>query len=344
MDLKPFSRVLLLAISFVAFQAQAATVRVCLPAYREELTTLLLMQAQDMKAFDPTIKLEFKTMGPDERKEYVLKDSPTPELAFHDNGVAEAVSKGGCDFGVSVVDHFFTAPAAELQNTKPLMVTSYGKDYDTHIVTAKDSKIQSIKDLKGKRVRMGQIPNGLAMDGVLREAGLSLKDIQQVHQVPVTEVLAKLEKHELDAAITYAPTMPYMLASGKVRVLKGNLLSGLTGRGLPHSMIIVNKGFQSKNSAMVVSVMKGLHAAHAHFQRNPSDLVRVFAKHSNELRMGDWKVDPVVAERSGSFMGTMSVVDLTDKNAQLVQDIRAYSAKLESAKYIPKANDLTAWL
>ncbi len=326
--------------------AKTQTVSVCLPAFREELTTLAVLAAEDLGSFSRQgIKIDIKLKGPLEREPYSIKQS-TPDLGMSDLKVSQNVAKGHCDFGTSVVDTMIVAPTDILEATEPVLVSSYNKDYDTHLVVAKNSPIKTLKDLKGKRIRMGQIPNGMALDGLLKKEGLSLKDVEQVHFVPVTQVLAMLENGKLDAAITYVPTMPYMLASGKVRVLSQNLLGNLTGEPLPHSLIVVNKKFRTKNPELFKSFMTALDEAQKHFARNPSQIAATLSKHSKFLRAGEWKLDPVVTERSGAYIGKINLADLTkDEPArlQVANGVRAYTGKLKAAKYFEHTNDLSRW-
>jgi ABC-type nitrate/sulfonate/bicarbonate transport system substrate-binding protein len=341
------SALAVLSLLSVSTFAKPQTVHVCLSTFREELSTLAFLSAQDLGAFEKQgLKVEVTVKGARERKSFSLKDSSLPSMRVNDANVAQAVSKGQCDFGSSVVDYMLTADQDIVENTEPIFVSSYDKNYDTHLVTAKNSKIASLKDLKGKRVRVGQLPNALALDALLKKEGLGLKDIEQVQLVPVTEVLAQLEDGRLDAAITYVPTMPYMLASGRVRVLSQNLLGGLTGGTLPHSLILVNKSFHKKNREAVTKFLAALDSAQRNFSRNPHQIVTTLANHTADLHVAKWQIDPVVTERSDAFIGKVNLIDLTkDESArlQMAKDVKTYAQKLQEAKYLERTNDLSRW-
>lgn len=281
------------------------------------------------------------------REEIARIGSSLPLLNVGDRGISKSVSRKVCHFGSSTIEQFLVVDQKKVLNkTMPLLVTSYSEDYDTNLVVAANSKIKTLKDLKGKRIRMGQIPNRLALENVLNKEGMSLNDIHQVYGVSVSKVLAKLETGEFDGAITYIPSMPYLLASGKVRVVKKNLMSEAGLIPLPHSLIIGNRQFIEHNPEVTTKFISALKESFAYLQRNPSELVQVHARNTKALGDEEWKVDKLVAERSGAFVGKLQVANLYESKADreaTAKNVAAFSEKLQKAKFYTKGNDLTAW-
>lgn len=94
-----------------------------------------------------------------------------------------------------------------------------------HIVVPKESNIQSLHDLKGKRIDIGLPESGSRLDAlnILNAAGLKLSDFAQVSENGLKQSSRQLKKGELDAFFTTIEspslTIQKLAASGNIRFL-----------------------------------------------------------------------------------------------------------------------------
>ena len=255
-----------------------------------------------------------------------------------------------CAFGVTTIEKMFVCQV-DLNRIKPLQVYLYGFPYDTHLVVRKESGIKTVGDLRGKAVKLGQIPTRIAMKKILREGGMTFEDIQMVRSLSV-HVLDKMERGEIDAAITYFPTMPLMLASGKVNILKANIFSNYVTTFIPHAALWVNTEFAEKNPGSVEKFLDGLGDAERFMKSNPSELIKAFTRNSSLLGLGGWQVDNTLAEKSsvlfGDFhlhgLGDSLYVDEQGKAVSVYDSIVRYENLLNKEGYLSgKKNTSKAW-
>jgi ABC-type nitrate/sulfonate/bicarbonate transport system substrate-binding protein len=342
----------------LAFAGNATTkpaikINLCVPYFREEFLTLAAIEAKDHGFFaqhglDVTIVPVTLSKGV---HSHLIKPGTIPPRMMDDFGVADTVAThpGICQFGTSNVERFLTGDNAKARfNTVPLLISSYGETYDTQLVVGANSKITTVSDLKGKRVRMGQAPVRMAMEKILKEGGLTLADINEDYGTPATAVLAKLESGELDAAVTYVPTMPYMLASGKVRVLKSNIVKNYLEGQIPHSLVIGNAAFIGTSGDVTKRLMQALNDSNEFLRRNPSEAVYVLQRHAAELGHGTWNIDKMTAEKAGEFVGKINAVSLYEAPAATRTDtlnqLKNYAELLKQHGLVSQPLDLAVWL
>jgi hypothetical protein len=264
--------------------------------------------------------------------------------------VKAAAAKAGqpgqteCTFGSSVMEHFIAHPGAK-DGIVPLMVSDYGAQYDTHLMVAKDSKIHSIKDLKGKSIHIGQLPTYLGVMGALEANGMTGADVKLSYAKQAgVEKLGDLESGRIAAMTAYLPTMAYLLATDKVRVLEANIVSRYVGKRLPHSLLIVNAKFAAANPKAVAAFHAAVVKSYQDITRNPLAFFKVYITHK-WLPNGE-TFSPVVMEKANAFLGPVVVTDIYagDKLQQLDCDVRQYAHILVSRGYLEKGADLSFWL
>lgn len=340
---------------FAAAQTKKATtktkVKLCVPFFREEFLSLAAMEAKD-KGFFAQEGLDVTVIPVTTQRgvhSHMLKKGELPPRIMDDFNVANTVgtSPETCQFGTSNVERFLAHDNEAQNTTTPLLLSSYGESYDTQLVVTANSNIATIKDLKGKRIRLGQAPVRMAMEKILKEAGLTIADIKQDYGTPATAVLAKLESGELDAAVTYVPTMPYMLASGKVRVLKSNIVKNYLEGQIPHSLVIANKAFAAKSPDVVKRFINAIQASNEYLRRNPSEAIYVLSRNAAELTHGTWNVDKVTAEKAGEFVGKINAVNLFEQPAAKTEtfaELKNYGEMLQADGLIAHSTNLAHWL
>lgn len=315
-----------------------STIDICVPVFKEELLTAEVLLAEE-RGF-------FKDAGLNVRVNLV---------AGHD------VSRGGdrelfaaatsdtsrCRFATSSIEDLLVS-GVDLAKLEPLYVYLYGKSYDTHLVVAKDSPIRSVADLKGKRIRVGQIPTQIALQGILHDAGLTLKDVEIVPGAKMSPpaILPALEKGELQAAISYYPTMAMMLSSGKVRVLKENVFRNYVLPNVPHSFVAVNAAFAQKNPEVVKSFRTALLRADEEVRKHPAALVSVIGHRARFLGLTGWESDPVLAERASDLIRGLHLSEIASEaygGLTVLEALERFGTLLKEKNYLAGTPDWSAW-
>jgi ABC-type nitrate/sulfonate/bicarbonate transport system substrate-binding protein len=338
-------------------------IQICVPHFNDEYLTLVLFTAKDQGIFAKNgIEAELKVVSHLERnsdngaqgqsrkpKAVVLTSmGAIPKSSFLDDGVERTIanSPDECQVGITLAEKILSDDSIELEPTLPLFISTYGGSYDTHLVVSKDSPVKTVKDLKGKKIRLGQVLTHLALAGILREAGLRMSDIVQDYDVLPVDTLSALEKGQLSAVITLQPSMSVMLASEKVRILKENVIKNFLKEQIPHSIVIVNADFAKRSPQAVENFKKALLEAISYIQHNPSEIVYSLQRNSASLSLAKWQVDKATAEKAGSFVGEIKTYSISQSSDQLAafHVMKNYQAMLFKLGYINHETNLDSWL
>ena len=124
------------------------------------------------------------------------------------------------------------------------------------ILVRKDSPLQKIEDLKGRKVALqkGSSANNLVLRALLK-AGLTFKDIQPIYLSPA-DARAAFENGSVDAWAIWDPYYSIALVEGHSR-----LLADGTGLGLSGPVYTARRGFAQEHPAFVQQVLDELTAA-----------------------------------------------------------------------------------
>jgi ABC-type nitrate/sulfonate/bicarbonate transport system substrate-binding protein len=352
------STLVLLALLTTAAHGRAKeSVRLCMPRGHEDLLNMALLVARDNGIFQKNgldVKVDLvrnKNREKGKERSYTFSEAG-PVLPFNseDWELTDLIlgKNQDCDIAVSPVVGLLATNKTDISQLKPLYMTAYGTDYDTHLVVKSDSPIKTVKDLKGKMVRLGQVPTHIALYQMLKKNGMNMSDVSLRFKLPSNFAAEALAKGEIDAAVTYVPTMPMMLASGKVRVLEQNIISKHVMPRTPNAVLFTSSGFAKKNPAAVEKFKRAVVATMELINKDPS-LVLKSATGYFQYRHGDkwkgWKVDPAQAERATAFLGKLSIESFEDpaQAAVIRQQMTEYQTLLLGLGYIPKKIDFSAW-
>ncbi|MBI3548948.1 MAG: ABC transporter substrate-binding protein [Elusimicrobia bacterium] len=333
------------ALLFAGAASAAATpIQVCVPEWKEEILTTHIVAAQERGFFaDAGLEADIRFLpyaqpGIDP---YYISDANVARLT------ADGSSK--CQFGSTTIDAVLleSLPGSAL---KPVQFYLYGLDYDTHLVVSNGSKIRSVADLKGKKVRLGPLLTRLAMRRMLKKSGLDMSDIKVV-ALKSGDVLEKLTSGEIDAAITYRPNMALLLASGKVTILEQNVIGRYVMPYAPHSMVVVNAEFARKNPQAVEKFSAALRKADAYLNENPAEFIRTLQRRRIFLWKGQPLDEPWI-ERSASLMGNTRIHEASDRikdgerQVSILDSVEKFRKLLVEDWYLPDEPDrthLAAW-
>ncbi len=162
------------------------------------------------------------------------------------------------------------------------------------VLVSPDSPIQSIEDLKGKRVAV-QVGSSVHyfLQQVLAQKGMSLKDVQLVN-LPGPDQGPALESGSVDAIVLWMPYRTQLEMAGKARVLvdsakvSGNL-----------SVYMTRGAFGAANPRLVEAFLQATERADDYLKKHPKEALRLLSANSQfppkvmaeSLRGYDWSMD-----------------------------------------------------
>ena len=177
------------------------------------------------------------------------------------------------------IDLGSTAGAAALigkANGNPIKsIYVYSKPEWTALVTRSDSPIQSVADLKGKKIAAtrGTDPYIFLLRS-LNQFGLSEKDVELV-QLQHADGRAALEKGDIDAWAGLDPQM------AKTELEKGSRLFFREPRFNSYGILNVREEFAKQHPDYVARVLSSYEKARQWALQNPSELKQILIKASN---------------------------------------------------------------
>lgn len=209
----------------------------------------------------------------------------------------EAVGAGALDFGVSgdVPPLFAQAAGGDL-----LYVGTYRGPAAFHgLLVQKDSPIQTLADLKGKKVayKRGSSAHNFALK-VLAKAGLSLADITEV-DLPPPDAGAAFKTGSIDVWAIWDPFFAVAEADPQTRVLT-------TSEGLLDNWgyFLGNGTYTNANPEVIVDVIDELAKVGAAAQANLDDTVKALA----QITGVPADITRVTLTRSEADLGKISLV------------------------------------
>ncbi len=337
-------------------KAPLKEVNVCIPQSREELVILQVMLAKEKAMFEKngikanfiikpfTDKLNISSFPQGEKDVKMLQNKNVSSL-----GLNRFKDEDKCDFITTSIESFFFKPQT-MEKYKPLQLVAYGDSYDTNLVVSKDSPYKSLKDLKGKKIRVGFIATIVALEEMLKREGMSMNDVIINRTMMPTEVHAALESKKIDAAITYFPTMHALLTSGKVRIIKKDIYNNFMNTPSPKSLCFVDKKFNDKNPEVVAAFKKTLKEAQAFGNENPSQLALILKNHSKELKLSEWDISNANIEKINEIYTNVNSIDFENetmifkgKKMTAFEILESYNDKLIETNYVNNKLDLSKW-
>jgi sulfonate transport system substrate-binding protein len=246
----------------------------------------------------------------------------------------EALGAGALDFGPTgdVPPLFAQAARGNL-----LYVGTYrGSSAGSAVLVHKDSPIQSVEDLKGKRLafKRGSSAHNVTVK-VLRKGGLTPDDVTQLDLAP-PDAAAAFKNGSIDAWSIWDPYTAIAEADPQTRVLT-------TAEGIvpAWSYFLGNGDFAAENGELIVEVIDELRKVGGAAQANFDDTVKAIASITGVPE----DVTRVVLGRRGADLGAVSTVPdeavaYQQALADEFHDLKIIPRKLEIADIVwrPKAS------
>lgn len=358
---KKLSGALVLAAGFI-IQIQpveaAEKVRICLPLWKADQMKTAVILAEKQKHFAKNgIQVEFVNHQAAPLSETYNRGEASMKIddfAQADVSRLNLISnadpaKRPCDFAVALSDAFLQSGVAP-EKFEPLLFSRYGHGYDTHLIVPKNSKIKSVKDLKGKKLALGPVMSRVALDAMLEQAGLTKSDVTVVSTNPFERV-KQMRNGEIDAAIIYNPAMAILLSEGSVRVIEENIIEKYLKVPVPHTMLLANASFAKKNAKLVASVMDAVEKGNRALSDDPTLLATVteeYAKAHGE-KIYSYGASKVVLAKSAQIMGDFKLYRVTSMmndgagEMSVIDALNKFQSALVQRGYIGKTVDLSKW-
>jgi len=204
------------------------------------------------------------------------------------NLVSDALLRGDLDITPEIsILPFINAEAVDPGKLKIFSVTDLTIDipFDSMIVKS-DSSINSIVDLKGKKI--GVFPGTTATNMLkifFKEKGIDVSGIQFV-QLPPPEQLVALSAGSIDALHAYEPTVSIALADGSMKKIYGSVFAELVNHSPIGAGFLTTK-FVNEHPREAKKVVTALNRAY--------DYIRTNEKDTREIAAGLFKFTPQVS-------------------------------------------------
>jgi len=266
--------------------------------------------------FDPLTLVKFR--GDLEAKLKPLGVSEVKWVEFPSGPpILEALNVGSIDIGRTGDTPPVVAQAAGVPFV--YIGTSEPKNKSSAILVKKNSPIQSVADLKGKKIAFGKSTSAHYFTiKALQSAGLSLKDVEPVYLAPADARSAFIQG-SVDAWVIWDPFNAATAAQNDVRVLR-------TSEGLVSNrdFYLANKSFAQENANVIKGLRKQTQVVSRWANRNEEKVVSFF---SPLLKIDASVLKVVVNRRDFSF------IPFTPKVVEEQQELADQFFKL---KLIPK--------
>ncbi|MBC2582340.1 aliphatic sulfonate ABC transporter substrate-binding protein [Clostridium sp. DJ247] len=214
------------------------------------------------------------------------------------------------------------------------------------LVAKNKANINSIKDLKGKRVATTvSSTSHYSLLNALKSEGIDAKDIKLV-DLNQADIVAAWQRGDIDAAYIWQPNLSKLIqADGKVITSSKEVAE----KGAPTTnLLIVRKEFSKKYPQLVSLYVKQLIKAHDYFKSNPDDTAATLAKAlqidkseaAKQAKEVEWLTpEEILSQR---YLGTSSKKGDFAKSLKAIGDFlvdqKALTSKLDLSVYENKIN------
>lgn len=177
----------------------------------------------------------------------------------------EGLNVGSIDFGVTGE----TPPVFAQAAGADLLYVAYEPPapHSEAILVPKGSAIQSVKDLKGKKVVLNKGSNvHYLLVRALEDAGLKYSDIQPVY-LPPADARAAFERGSVDAWVIWDPYQAAAEQQLQARTLRD-------GKGLVdnHQFYLATRNYATRHPAVINTVIEEVRAVGEWSQANPQEV------------------------------------------------------------------------
>ncbi len=203
------------------------------------------------------------------------------------------------------------------------------------VVARKGLRLESAKDLEGKRIGMAEGAGVLiAIQNMAKDTGVDISKIKFVNMMPADQVAA-LSRGDIDMMAAWEPWVTKGIAVGGEFLFSGKL-SRLPGKTGPvdwmnfHTTLQVTRDFLGKNSEALTRMLMGLREATEFVNAHRAEAIGML---SPELHIDKGELGEMMNRNTYSM-----VVDNS-----FVQDCQAFTSFLAGGKKIPTEPSLKSY-
>jgi NitT/TauT family transport system substrate-binding protein len=195
-------------------------------------------------------------------------------INFSDNSLmAGALQSGEIEATTLTYDQVIAANARGW-SLKVVMPVDYSVGGDAILAS---TQIQSIKDLKGRKVAfMSASPSDFLLGYALAKGGLSEKDVQPVNTTP-EGVVGIMAGGSADVGVSYEPNVSVIVKSGGGKRFHV-LLSSREARGMITDVLVLKAATIAKNPKLVEGLIRGTMDGLAFMKAEPAKATAIIAK------------------------------------------------------------------
>ena len=263
--------------------------------------------------------------------------------------VIRAMASGDVQVG-EVGSAGVTTAASQGQDIKLFWILDDIADAEA-LVARNGSGVNSVKDLKGKKVATPFVSTAhYQLMADMKAEGVDAKTVNVMNMRP-PEIAAAWERGDIDAAFVWDPVLSKIKANGKTLATSGSIGK----KGFPtFDGLVVNAKWAAANEGFMVALVKALAKADAEYRANgakwTADSVQVKAvakwtkaeAGSVPAAMALYRFPTLAEQASATWLGGGAAKAMTDTAAFLkeqgrVQEVKANYGDFVTTKYVKDA-------
>jgi len=262
-------------------------------------------------------------------------------INFSDNSVmAGALQSGEINATTLTYDQVIAANARGWK-LKVVMPVDYSVGGDAILASA---QIQSIKDLKGRKVAfMSASPSDFLLGYALSKDGLSERDIHPVNTTP-EGVVGIMAGGSVDVGVSYEPNVSVIVKSGGGKRFHV-LLSSRDARGMITDVLVLKDSVIGKNPKLVEGLIRGTMDGLAFMQAQPAQASAIIAKTLEispaEVREQLPNIENPTLPRLGDVFRKSDALPSFYASGKIIGDILKKEGQIDSAPPIEATYDAT---
>jgi len=260
---------------------------------------------------------------------------------FSDNSVmAGALQSGEIDATTLTYDQVIAANARGWK-LKVVMPVDYSVGGDAILAS---TKIQSIKELKGRKVAfMSASPSDFLLGYALSKDGLSEKDIQAVNTTP-EGVVGIMAGGSVEVGVSYEPNVSVIVKSGGGKRFHV-LLSSRDARGMITDVLVLKDSVIGKKPNLVAGLIRGTMDGLAFMQQHPAEANAIIAKTLDitpaEVKEQLPNIENPALPRLGDVFKKSDTLPSFYASGKIIGDILRKEGQIDSAPPIDATYDST---
>jgi sulfonate transport system substrate-binding protein len=238
----------------------------------------------------------------------------------------EAIAANRLDFGAVGNSPVIAGQSADIP-FKEIALSQDGLKANA-IIVPKDSKIQSLKELKGKKVGVAKGSSGFALlYSAIDKAGLTPEDVEIIQLQP-DEALPAFESGAIDAWSIWEPFVSLQVLTKDARILEDGESLNVYSPGF----VIGRSAFTEEHPDLTVLFLKVYEKARLFEKENQEETIELYAN----SRKIDKEVVRRVLDNTEALNApiTKEIIESQQATADFQYELKAISKKIDTSKVV----------